>query len=137
MGWNIEGNGSWSVTIPGQPPSGNHANKIGKGYRKGGISFPKMVKTPEAEAYQATAGLITKTARPSGWRWTGGFIVAEYRLYLHQDADCTNIWKTVEDAVFPALGINDSWCLPRALSKTIVAKGDARVEITLYEQEGT
>ena len=123
----------WTVTIPGQPPSGNHATKIGRGYRKGGVPYPKMIKTPQAEAYQAGAGLIVKTARPSGWRWNGGQVVTEWRLYLWDDADAVNILKTVEDAVFPALGINDSYDLPRVMSKELVPKADARVVITIRE----
>jgi hypothetical protein len=130
MGWH---DGPWTVTIEGQPPSGNHANKIGRGYRRGGVPYPKMVKTAAAEAYQQGAAYTVKTARPSGWRWGGGMVVCEYRLFLHIEADCTNIWKTVEDAVFPALKINDSFCLPRAMAKTLVPKKNARVEITIYE----
>ena len=122
---------SWTVVIPGHVPSGNHANKIGKGYRRGGVSFPKMVKTDEALAYQQGAALIVRTMKPSGWRWDGGQIVVEYRMYLDHEADCTNIIKTVEDAIFPALGINDSFALPRAMSKELVPKSEARVEVTI------
>jgi hypothetical protein len=61
-------------------------------------------------------------------------VVTEYRLYLHTDADCTNIIKVVEDAVFPALDVNDSFALPRAMSKELVfSKADARVVITIRE----
>jgi hypothetical protein len=129
MGWH---DGPWLVVIPGQPPSGNHANKIGRGFRRGGIAYPKMVKTPQAEAYQAGAALITKVARPSGWR-PGDRVVMEYRFWITRDADCTNLIKTVEDAVCPALGFNDSKALPRAMSKTVgVSKHEARTEITIY-----
>jgi hypothetical protein len=123
---------SWSVTIPGHVPSGNHANKIGRGYRAGGIAYPKIVKTPEAEAYQQGAAMIVRTAKPSGWRWDGGQVVVEYRMYLDRDADCTNIIKTLEDAIFPALGIDDTYALPRAMSKELVSKSEARVEVTIY-----
>ena len=120
------------IVIPGQPPSGNHANKIGRGYRRGGISYPKMVKTEKAEAYQQGAALIAKSARPSKWK-PGERVVMEYRFYVTRDADCTNMIKTVEDGVCPALGFNDSRALPRAMSKTVgVPKGEARVEITVY-----
>lgn len=122
---------SWTVTIPGHVPSGNHANKIGRGYRAGGIAYPKLVKTDEAAAYQQGAAMIVRTARPSGWRWDGGQVVVEYRMYLDRDADCTNVIKTLEDAIFPALGINDSFALPRAMSKELVKKNEARVEVTI------
>ena len=123
----------WTVVIPGSPPSGNHANKIGKGYRRGGIEYPKIVKTPEAEAYQAAAAMVVRTARPSNWRWNGGQVIVEYRMFLARDADCTNVIKVVEDAVFPALGINDSFALPRAMSKQIVPKAHARIEVSIEE----
>jgi hypothetical protein len=122
---------SWTVTIPGNPPSGNHANKIGRGFRRGGIAYPKIVKTPKAEAYQHAAALIVRTAKPSDWHWDGGQIVVEYRFYLTRDADCTNLIKVVEDAVFPALGINDTYALPRAMSKELVTRNLARVEVTI------
>jgi len=124
------------ITIPGQPPSGNHANKIGRGFRRGGVAYPKMVKTPQAEAYQAGAALIAKVAKPSGWEprsKVGLMVVMEYRFWLHRDADCTNLIKTVEDAICPALGFNDSLALPRAMSKIVgVPKSEARTEITIY-----
>lgn len=120
---------SWTVVLP-VPPSGNHANKIGRGFRRGGIAFPKMVKTPEAEAYMLGAALIVRSSRPSGWKWDGGQVVCEYRFYLTRDADCTNLIKVAEDSIFPALGINDTWALPRAMSKELV-KTNPRVEVTI------
>lgn len=120
------------ITIPGQPPSGNHANKIGRGFRRGGIAYPKIVKTPEAESYQKAAGYIAKTSRPSKWK-AGEQVVMEYRFWLSRDADCTNLIKTVEDGICPALGFNDSIALPRAMSKVVgVSKDEARTEITIY-----
>lgn len=122
---------AWTVTIPGQPPSGNHANKIGRGYRRGGIAYPKLVKTPEAQAYQQAAALCVKVAKPSDWTWDGGQVVVEYRFWVSRNTDCTNMIKVVEDAVFPALDVNDSFALPRAMSKTLVKKGQERVEVTI------
>ena len=121
---------SWTVTIPGNPPSGNHANKIGRGYRAGGIAYPKLVKTDEATAYMQGAALIVRAAKPSDWSWDGGQVIVEYRFYLTRDADCTNLIKTVEDAVFPAIGVDDKYALPRAMSKEIV-KINPRVEVTI------
>ena len=122
---------SWSFTVPGQPVSGNHANKIGRGFRRGGIAYPKMVKTDEAAAYQLAVSYIVRTAKPSDWKWGGEQVVVEYRFWISRDADCTNMIKVLEDAIFPALGINDSWALPRAMSKEIVKRGEEKVEVTI------
>lgn len=121
---------SWTVVLPGQPPSGNHANKIGRGFRRGGIAYPKLVKTAEAEAYQQGAAMLVRAARPSGWKWDGEQVVVEYKFFLSRDADCTNLIKVIEDAVFPALGIDDKYALPRAMSKETGVK-DPRVEVTI------
>jgi hypothetical protein len=126
---------SWTITIPGHIPSGNHANKIGRGFRRGGIAYPKMIKTDEAAAYQQGAAMLVRAARPSGWKWDGGQVVTEYRFWLVTDADCTNLIKVVEDAVFPALGINDQYALPRAMSKQLVKRPDeVRVEVTIVSE---
>jgi hypothetical protein len=89
-----------------------------------------MVKTTEAAAYQMGAALLVRTARPSGWRQQGQ-VICEYRFWISRDADCTNMIKVLEDAIFPALGINDSWALPRAMSKEIVKRGEEKVEVTI------
>lgn len=93
-----------------------------------------MVKTPQAEAYQAAAALIARNARPSGWKYhKDTMVVMEYRFWVTRDADCTNLIKTVEDGVCPALGFNDRYALPRAMSKIVgVPKSEARTEITVY-----
>lgn len=132
------------IEIPGQPPSGNHANKIGRGFRRGGISYPKLVKTPEAEAYQAVAAHVARIAKPKGWvpnthlladgYEIGPFVIMEYRFWLHRDADCTNLIKVVEDGVCPALGFNDSLALPRAMLKVVgVTRKMAHTEITIID----
>lgn len=124
----------WTVVIPGDPPSGNHAYKIGRGYRRGGIAYPKIIKTAEAEAYQQAAALCVRTAKPTGWEWDGSMLVVEYRFYLGRDVDCTNAIKVIEDAVFPAIGVNDKYALPRAMSKEKVPAAEARVEVTIGGQ---
>lgn len=121
------------MVIPGHVPSGNHATTIGRGFRRGGIAYPKIIKTDEALAYQQGAALIVRTMKPSGWKWSGKQIIVEYRMYLDREADCTNIIKTLEDAIFPALGINDKYALPRAMVKEVVGKHDARVEVTIID----
>ena len=57
-------------------------------------------------------------------------MVCEYRFYLTHDIDCTNMFKVIEDSIFPALGIDDKWALPRAMSKELV-KVNPRVEVTI------
>ena len=122
---------SWKITIPGQPISGNHATKIGRGYRRGGISYAKIVKTPEAEAYQQGIAYIVRTSKPRDWHGNDRFVVCEYYFYLWDDLDCTNAIKVIEDGIFPALGINDRWALPRAMEKHHVSKAEARVEVII------
>lgn len=122
---------SWTVVIPGQPPSGNHAYTIGRGFRRGGISYPKIIKTDEAKAYQQGVAYIVRTGKPRDWHWNDRYVVCEYRFYLWDQADCTNMIKILEDGIFPALGINDSWALPRAMSVQMVPKAEARVEVTI------
>jgi hypothetical protein len=58
-------------------------------------------------------------------------VVCEYTFYLWDDADCTNLIKVIEDGIFPALGINDTWALPRAMEKLHVPKDQARVEVNI------
>lgn len=125
---------SWSVTIPGDPPSGNHANKIGRGFRRGGVSFPKIVKTAEAEAYQQGAALLVRTAKPSGWTGGGAQIRLTYRAFLSRDIDCDNISKVVGDAIKGAINIDDSFFLICFASK-VIDKANPRIEVTLEAEE--
>lgn len=114
--------------------SGNTANKIGRGYRRGGIPYPKLVKTPQAEAYMAAGALVCRAAKPSGWKWSGGYIITEWRLYLARHIDASNVEKSVEDILFPVLGVDDKWDLPRVMSIEIVPAAEARVEITVIDE---
>ena len=123
---------SWGFTIPGQPISGNHANKIGRGYARGGRTFPKLVKTAEAEAYQTTVALIVRTAKPSGWVWPGTYFEVRYRFFLIDPVDADNCLKVLNDGSFPALGVDDRWCLPHVVSiQSGVPPDEARVEVTI------
>ena len=78
--------------------------------------------------------MLVRTARPSGWKWDGNQVVVEYRFYITRNADATNLVKTVEDAVFPAIGVNDTYALPRTMSKEIVPARLERVEVTIVEE---
>jgi len=126
---------TWHVIIPGQPVSGNHANKIGRGYRKRNgisVSYPKLIKTPEAEAYQEAAAMVIGAAKPSGWTPPEGFLAVEYRLYLTDPVDATNVIKTVEDALAPKIGVNDRYMMPRCMHiEHGVPNAEARVEVTI------
>lgn len=123
---------SWTVTIPGQPPSTNHMYKIGRGFRRGGIAYPKMVKAEGVEEYQQTAAMLVRLARPSGWKWDGGLLRLSYRFHLIDNVDCDNLLKALNDAIADALDINDRWFLPCVESKTWGNKGaQARVEVTI------
>lgn len=127
---------TFTITIPGRPVSGNHANRIGKGFRRlrdGSVgSYPKIVKTPEAEAYMVAGALIARRSIPRGWTWDGGFVVTEWRLFLAEPIDFSNVLKVVEDIIFPVLGVNDAWDMPRCME--IVhgcSRSSERVEVTI------
>ena len=123
---------SWTVSIPGQPPSTNHMYTIGKGYRRGGIAYPKLVKADGVESYQTMAAMLVRLARPSGWTWDGGLLRITYRFHLIDNVDCDNLLKALNDAIAGALDINDKWFLPNVESKTWGNKGaQARVEVTI------
>jgi hypothetical protein len=125
---------TWSFTVPGQPPSGNHANKIGLGYGRGGRYFPKIVKTDEAAAYQAGVALIVRTAKPSAWAWPGTYFEVRYRLFLTTPIDADNVIKVLNDGIFPALGVDDQWALPHVTSiQTGLPPSEARVEVTIID----
>jgi len=76
------------------------------------------------------AALLVRAAPKHGWKWDGGQVICFYNFFLTRDIDCTNIIKVVEDSIFPALGIDDKWALPRAMSKELV-KVNPRVEVTI------
>lgn len=119
----------WSVSIPGQPPSVNHAYRIVT-QRRGGHPYKALAKTPEVIAYQTAARLIVKAAKPSGWE-PGKWIRLRYRLYLATRQDADNSLKILNDAIAKALNVNDDRFLPCVLSKETVPSNRARVEVTI------
>lgn len=130
---------SWRITVPGQPPTINHAFEPQTAYRrtKSGASVPytRIGKNAQAQAYQAGAALVVGAARPSGWVWLGGFLRLTYRFYLVRDADCDNLLKILNDAIAAKIGVNDRWFLPMVMSKRTVAReADARVEVTVIQE---
>ena len=127
---------SWTVTLP-IPPSGNHANTIGRGHRTlrdGSVgTYAKIVKTADARAYMASAAMLVRVAKPSGWKWSGGYIVVEYRFYLgNRGLDATNGIKTAEDCIFPAIGVDDTWAMPRVMEiQRGLPLSQQRLEVTI------
>jgi len=123
---------TWSVTIPSQPPSTNHMYIIGRGYRRGGIAYPKIVKAPGVESYQTMAAMVTRLAKPSGWKWDGGLLVLEYHFHLADNIDTDNAMKAISDSISDAIGVDDKWFLNRAMTKEWGLKGpQVRVEVTI------
>lgn len=128
----------WRIVIPGQPPTVNHAYRATTKYRrtKGGskVAYASIVKDSLASSYQESAGLITSASKPSGWKWSGGFIRLVYRFYLHRDADCDNLLKVLNDAISAKIDVNDKWFLPMVMSKKIVTTKEARVEVVVVQE---
>lgn len=123
---------SWTVTLPGQPISGNHAYRLGKGYRRGGISYPKIIKTPETEAYQRGVVLLVRTARPTGWSPGDGRLRIRWKFYLTRIADSDNLVKVLSDALALALDVNDrrfNHCVEDVI--LVGHPREARVEVSI------
>ncbi len=124
---------TWSVVIEGSPASGNQLGIVTKYRRtKSGdrVSYPSIQKRDVVEAYQTAAARVIQTARPSGWKWDGGFLRIVFRFSLQRDADCDNLQKTISDALAGAIGVNDKYFLPTVVSKTIGVK-QPFVELTI------
>lgn len=129
---------SWRILIPGQPPTINHAFEPQTAYRKtrdgASVPYTRIGKNNQAKAYQTAAALVVGVARPSGWRWGGGFVRLVYRFYLARDADCDNLLKVVNDAIAAKIEVNDRWFLPLVMSKRVVRAHEARVEVTVVQE---
>jgi len=104
--------------------------RIVKQFRRNGVPFRTLAKTPEATAYQEAATLIVRTAKPSGWK-PGEVVRLRYRMYLKRRQDADNSLKALNDAIAAALHIDDMVFLPCVISKEIVPASEARVEIDI------
>lgn len=113
---------TWSVTIPGQPPSWNHLY-----IRRRGTSG--LAKAAGVETFQTNVVYLVRSARPSGWR-PEGFVRVNYRLFLKRDIDADNILKALNDAIARALGTDDRYFLPCVQSKQI-DRLNPRIEIDI------
>lgn len=112
----------WSFTVPGIPPSVNH--------QYGRSTSGKVYKVAGVEAYQVTAALIVRLAKPKDWEPTRRIIVT-YRMWLDSPRrDASNALKALEDAIAQALGVNDSSFLPCVALKEW-DKVNPRVEVTV------
>lgn len=134
-----------AVAIPGQPLSWNASYRIGRVTRVGrrgqvrlgsdGEPFEArtILKTEAAKAYTNETASRVNSALQGRRLDVSGFIVVEYRYFLGRDIDCDNVMKLVDDGVELALGVDDKWLLPRAMSKvTGLRPPERRLELTLY-----
>ncbi|HET9614099.1 MAG TPA: hypothetical protein VFP22_04725 [Candidatus Limnocylindrales bacterium] len=127
----------WRLTIPGQPLSYNQSLEIHKfdrrSFNRGGGEFRKIGKTAKAVAYTNEVASRASSARPSGWHPTG-FVVVEYYYFLGRYVDADNVMKLVDDGLKIAIGVDDRWFLPRAMSiVTGLRPPERRVELLIYE----
>lgn len=103
---------SFRFTVPGQPPSVNHAYQVVKG---GGR---RIIKAKGVEQYQLVAAHMARRAKPTDFQPTG-MIRVTYDLHLAHDQDASNCLKSVEDGIAVGLEINDRYMLPCVRLKTI------------------
>ena len=82
------------VTVPGQPPSGNH---MYEGYGK------NRRKTDRVSSYQDRVTHEVRQATQGGRFRPGGTIVIEFDFRLSRSVDATNAMKVIEDGVAAAL----------------------------------
>jgi Holliday junction resolvase RusA-like endonuclease len=123
---------TFSVTIPGQPKGINRL-KVRRNWRStatGPVSYPSIGKDAQTEQYQDDVTVLVRNARPSGWKWDGGFVRTVFRFHFGHDQDVDNSVKVIHDGIAAALGINDTWFLPTVVSKESGVKAPF-VEITI------
>ncbi len=120
----------WSFTVPGLPPSVNHAYRLFS--LKSGPA--RMAKTTEALTYQVGVGYIVRAAKPKNWVPSRRIYVI-YRMWFDTNRrDASNAIKLLEDGIAVALGVNDNTFLPCVASKE-VDKANPRVEVTIRNAE--
>jgi len=127
---------TWTVTIPGQPPSVNHSYKpvmIKKRGTDGNIVRRIGIAKQTAVAdYQTAVVGIARVAKPSRWQPSGTWIRLRYRFFLRRSIDCDNALKALNDAIAIAIGVNDERFLPCVMSKSVsTLEPNPRVEIEI------
>lgn len=129
---------TWSVTIPGQPISWDHAYKTGRTPARNTRSGERLwihrpVKTDKAATYQQDAQLIIQAAAPSRWS-PPGQVRMFVDLYLAHDMDDDNALKLIRDAVQRATGVDDMRFLSCTRRKEVVSDPrEARVVLTFED----
>lgn len=123
---------SFSVIIPGAPPSVNHSYRPIKVRNKaGGVSL-RLAKTGDVLAYQTLVGHLVRLAQPPLWQAPEGYMRVTYKFYLKHNIDCDNAMKALNDAIAAAIGVNDSRFLPCVISKSVSSKEkEPRVEVQI------
>ena len=129
---------SWTITIPGQPPSWNHAYKVTRRFRTNRrgeiVPYAGIAKQDGARDWQEQVAHVIGVAKPSGWQWDGGQIRLVYRFYLERPADCDNLMKLLNDTIAAKIGVDDMHFLPCVMAKEVVPMADARVEIEVISE---
>lgn len=123
---------TWSVTIPGAPPSVNHSYHPVK-TRGGNLRFAKHQSVVD---YQTSAMLLVRSACPTGWSPPPGYFRIHYSFYLRRDIDCDNAMKALNDAIAAALAIDDKRFLPCVKWKSASAmEPNPRVVVEIGQDE--
>lgn len=119
---------AFTVRIPGDPPSWNHAYKDVY-ITRNGVRTRARAKTAEAVDYQVAVNLLVKSAKPVGWT-AGEQVRLIYDMNFKRDRDADNALKLLNDAIARALGVDDKRFLPCVRTKT---KGNRSpfVEVTI------
>lgn len=129
---------TWSVTIPGQPVSWDHAYKTGRIPARNTNSGERLwihrpIKTDKAVTYQEDAQLIIQAAAPSRWS-PPGQVRMYVDLYLINDMDDDNALKLIRDTVQRATGVDDMRFLSCTRRKEVVSDPrEARVVLTFED----
>jgi crossover junction endodeoxyribonuclease RusA len=117
-------------TIPGLPPSTNHA------YRKRG-NGPGMYLTDKGEAWKDLVMIHVKYQRVQPWQaWRGKYI--GFTMYLHMKhplkQDFDNCLKLTVDAVAKTLDFNDAWIVDPRTPKVWIPKDDTELIHIVIEE---
>lgn len=123
---------SWSVTLPGQPPTLNSLYTVVPRTAKDGHKYKGIGKSSDARRWHDEMAMLIRAAKPSRWA-PMGMVRLRIRLFLDHDIDADNVLKVLSDAVQTGTGINDRQFLPCVESKHIVPLAHARVELLLEE----
>lgn len=126
---------SWSVTLPGQPPTLNSLYTVVPRAAKDGRKYAGIGKNRDARTYHDEMAMLIRNAKPSRWL-PSAFVRLTFRLFLSHDIDADNVLKVLSDAFQTGTGINDRWFLPTIECKQLVDLAHARVEVDVTEELG-